>query len=330
MLSLRKELVLKDVVEGYITTCSPVASGHISPHVEVSSATVRNELASLEDEGYIYRPHVSAGGIPSDKGYRYYIEHLLEVDDVSEKEKEETAQAIFLTNVEGFEEWLEQIAQALARRIGYLILVTPPRGRLFLKHMSLIPLQEFLALLILVLTGARIKKQLISLDRSVPQKDLDLISNKINYLYSGCTWSDILSSEEHFSPLEGRVVGSVAQLMQGEEAKREKVRVSGLSYLLSQPEFSHKEMLPLVEVWEEKEFWEDVLGSSQNIKISIGHENEDYVLHNLSLVVGSYTVPQGGRGTLGVVGPTRMYYKKVIPWINFSTEILSSFLARLY
>jgi heat-inducible transcriptional repressor len=250
----------------------------------------------------------------------------LEVDDVSEKEKEETAQDIFLTDDEG----LEQIAQALARRIGYLILVTPPRGGLFLKHISLISLQEFLALLILVLTGVRIKKQLISLDRAVSQDELDLISNKINYLYSGHTWSDIPSSEEDFSPLENRVVANVVQLIQAEEAKSEKVWASGFSYLLSQPEFSRKEMLPLVEVWEEKKFWEEVLNPSPKVKITIGHENEKCVLHNLSLVVGSYTVPRGGRGTVGVVGPTRMYYQKVIPWINFSTQMLSYLLAGLY
>ena len=330
MLSARKDSVLKEVVDGYIATCSPVASAHISPHLGVSSATARNDLASLEDEEYIYRPHTSAGGIPTDKGYRYYVEHLLEIDNVSEEEREEIVQAIFSTNAEEFEEWVERMVQILARRIGYFILVTPPQGRFFLKHVSLIPLQEFLALLVLVLSGARIRKQLISLDRAVSQDELDFISNKINYLYSGYTWNDILSSEEDFSPMGSMVVNNVAQLMQGEETKSEEVWASGLSYLLNQPEFSYKEMLPLVETWEEKEFWGNVLDSSQKIKVSIGSENKDYALHNLSLITGGYAVPGERRGAVGVVGPTRMDYRKVIPWTNLLTETVGDFLTRLY
>ncbi len=336
MLPPRKETILKSIVEQYITRAIPVPSQSIINDYElgVSAATIRNEMAHLEQGGYITRRHPSAGSIPSDKGYRYYVESLT---DIKLPLAEQRLISHLFHQVETeLVEWLSLAATVIARLAQNLVIVTTPKSvDCQFKHLELVALQDLLALVILVLRGARVKQQLITFDQVISQPGLTAIANKLNIAYSGLSRQQILAKVMGLSPTEQQVTDCLLKIMEAEDEQGyEEPYLNGLHFMLSQPEFAHSQrMLALMELAEHRNLMRIIVPqglSSRWVQVVIGKENKAEVIHDYSVVISRYGLPEEAEGTIGVLGPTRMPYAHTISVVSYLSTVLSGLMAALY
>ncbi|HEY51708.1 MAG TPA: heat-inducible transcription repressor HrcA [Dehalococcoidia bacterium] len=336
MISPRAETILNLIVSKYIDRAVPVPSQSIAQEsaLGVSSATIRNEMARLEQEGYILRAHHSAGGVPSNKGYRFHVESL---KDISLSESEQRLFSHVFHQVErDLEKWLSLAATLLAQQAQNIAMVTTPKpaGCRF-KHMELLSLQDTLALIVLVLHGARVKEQLITFDEAIPQSSLTVMSNKLNAAFSGMNREQIAEKEIGLSPAEEQIKQILSNIMQQEdEQEYEEPYLDGFHFMLSQPEFSQSERVrSLMELVEKRHLIKTILPkevASQKVTVIIGTENRNEALHEYSIVISRYGILNEVVGTVGVLGPTRMPYAHTIPTVNYLSKILSELMSGLY
>lgn len=330
----RRETVLRVIIEDYITRAAPVASSTIVEKygLNVSPATIRNDTAYLEREGYVIHPHRSAGSIPTDKAYRYYVELIGEeielpyvdqylVHQVPQEAKDE------------LEQWLRTAAALLARLVHNLVVITTPKAvRCRLKHLDLVALQDFMALLIVVLYEAKVRRQVLSFNRKVSQDELTKLANKLTSVYSGMTGSEILTRTEGLSSEERQISESLAEIM-GAQDKLDygEPYLEGLRLLLSQPEFVNSpRILEILEVLEGEHWLKNIFSqesSKGGVKIVIGEENPEPALQDLSLLTSQYGVPDRASGIVGVIGPRRMDYAKAISSLSCLSALLSNSVA---
>ncbi len=336
MLAERTGKILNSIIGQYITRAVPVPSQVIAsdPELGVSPATVRNEMAYLEQEGYLIRPHTSAGCIPSDKGYRYYVESI---ENITLPPAEERLISHIFHQVEReTEAWLRLTATLLAQLVQNVAVVSLPKSAdCKLKHMELVALQDSLALVVIVLQGAKVKQKLITFDQAVLQPTLTIISNKLNTAYSGLTSQQISAKETELSPLEQQITDHLIEIMQAEDRQEyEEPYLDGWHFMLNQPEFSHSDrMRTLLELVEQRSLLKVIVpeGLSQHaVHVIIGAENKAKAIQNCSVVISQYGLPDEATGTIGVVGPTRMSYSHAIPTVHYLSSVLSELVAGLY
>ncbi len=336
MLSPRTETILKSIVGEYITTAVPVPSETIAHNYElrVSPATVRNEMAHLEQDGYILRPHPSAGSIPSDKGYRYYVESLRDIGlPLAEKR---LISHLFHQVEREMEVWLSLAATLIARLAQNVAVVTTPKPAYCqFKYLELVALHNSLALLVLILYGARLKRQLITLDQAMSQPELTTIANKLNTVYSGLTRLQILAKGTGLSPTEQQLTDCLVKIMQAEDAQEyEQPYLDGLHFMLNQPEFARSQrILALMELVEHRNLVKTILPqelASHGVQVVIGKENKAEVIRDYSVVISRYGLPKEAVGTITVVGPTRMPYAHAISAVEYVSSLLSGLVAELY
>lgn len=328
MLSKRKEQILKIIVGEYIAMASPVPSERIarSYPLGISPATVRLEMAELEEEGYIFRPHPSAGGIPSHKGYRYYVEHLEEIAELSLKEKL-LIQHLFYQVRKGVEGWLQAAAQLLAQITNYTAVITAPKSiKSYIKHLELFFIHKFMALLIILLREGKLKQRFITFDFPVSPEELALATRRLNEAYCGLPSSQIREKSLPFSPLEEKVAQNLIQMV---EEENEEPFLYGLSYLFNQPEFNQRyKLLRLIETIERKRWLKPP--QEEGVKVIIGEENEEEGMKDCSLVLAQYGIPHEIGGTIGVIGPTRMRYGRAISTVRYISGVLSGMMREIY
>ena len=336
MLSYRAETVLQSIVSRYIERAVPVPSQSLisDPELGVSSATIRNEMARLEREGYITRPYTSAGSVPTDKGYRCYVESLTEV---SLPLTEQRLVNHLFHQVEGrLGEWLNLAATLIAQLAQNVGVVTVPKpADCQFKHLELVALHESLALVVLVLRGARLKQQLITFGQIISQPALTAIANKLNAAYSDQTSPQILAKNIELSLIEQQVTDCVIKIMQAEdEQEYAEPYLDGLHFMLNQPEFVHSHrMADLMELVEHRNLLKAILPHSlgvKKVKVVIGKENESEIIQDFSVVIGRYGLPDEVVGTIGVVGPTRMPYARAISVVSYLSLVLSRLIGELY
>ena len=336
MLAARKETVLKIIVGKYISTAVPVASEGIarSYRLGVSPATIRLDMAALEEEGFILRPHHSAGGLPSDKGYRYYVEYLDEPRELALGEQHLIRDLYYQVERETreAEEWLRLTAALLRRLSRNVAMVTYPRSPRFqFKRLELIALRELKAMLVLVLSQAQLRQRVLSLDRAVSQEELTATAHKLNLAYAGQSVRDIARYEVPLDSLEERVTQLVLKIMEAEERVLGEVYITGLANLLDQPEFGSRHQLsPLVEAVETQGWLSGIIPDDEGIRVVIGQENQVEALRSCSLVLGRYGIPGGIGGVIGILGPTRMRYGQAISSIRYLKGLLSGLLQEYY
>ena len=336
MLSFRTEKVLKSIVGQYIVRATPVPSQSIIKDYElkVSPATIRNEMAYLEQEGYITRCHPSAGSIPSDKGYRYYVESLSDIELPLAEQR--LIRHLFHQIERELEEWLRLTAKLLAQLVQNMAIVTTPKpANCQFKHLELIALQDSLALIVLILHAAKVKQQLITFDQLMPQLKLTAIANKLNIAYSDLTSSQILAKGIKFSPIEQQLTDCLLKMMQAEdEQKHEEPYLDGLHFMLNQPEFAHNQrMLPLMELVDHRNLLRIIAPqglTSHGVQVVIGKENKAEVIQDYSVVISRYGLAKEAAGTIGVIGPTRMPYARAISTVSYLSSVLSGLMAELY
>ena len=336
MLFPRTETILKSIVGEYIAKATPVPSETIARECElgVSPATIRNEMAHLEQEGYIIRPHPSAGSIPSDKGYRFYVETLKGIELPLAEQR--LISHLFHQVERELEEWLSLATTLIARLVQNVAVVTLPKPvDCQFKYLELVALQDLLVLAVLVLRGARVKQQLITFDQVMSQPGLTAIANKLNAVYSGLTSSQILAKAIELSPSERQVTDCVIKIMQAEdELEYEEPYLDGLHFMLNQPEFAHSQrMLALVELVEHRNLLKTIVPqrlTSYGVQVIIGKENKEEVIHDYSVVICRYGLPKEAVGTIGVFGPTRMPYARTISTVDYLSSVLDRLVAELY
>lgn len=333
-LTARREAVLKIIVSEYIDTAVPVASETIFRNYKlgVSPATIRNDMAYLEEGGYIARPHTSAGSVPLDKGYRHYVESLTRKTELNMQEQYRIRK-LFREVEKEFERWLKLAAAITASLVKNAALVTLPKPRQCrFKHLELVALQEAMALMVLVLGEAILKRQLLSFEEPVTQERLTIMSNKLSTVFSGLTSSEI-SDKKLELPLEERqVTETVTEMMSAEdELEYEQPYLEGLRLMLGQPEFAERDrMLSIMELMETKDWLSSAFGRRSDdfgVQVVIGEENRNETLRDLSLVFSRYGIPDQIGGTIGIIGPTRMNYRRAISTIDYISGILSDLVA---
>ncbi len=330
----RRETVLRVIIEDYITRAVPVASNAIVERygLKVSPATIRNDTAYLEREGYVIHPHRSAGSIPTDKAYRYYVELIGEEIELPSVERYLIHQ-ISQEAKEELEQWLKTVAALLARLVHNLVVITTPKAaRCRFKHLDLVALQDFMALLIVVLHEAKVRRQVLSFSRKISQDELTELANKLTAIYGGMTSSEILAKKERLSSEERQLSESLAEIMAAEDKlEYGEPYLEGLRLLLSQPEFTNSpRILGILEVLEGEDWLRNIFGqesSKRGVKVVIGEENPEPALQDLSLIASQYGVFNKASGIVGVIGPKRMDYAKIISSLNFLTAFLSDSVA---
>ncbi|MBI2854330.1 MAG: heat-inducible transcription repressor HrcA [Chloroflexi bacterium] len=335
-LNSRKEEILRVVIDEFARSGTPIASADVLRHrsLGVSPATVRNEIAWLKDEGFLMQPHTSAGSVPSDRGYRYYVNSLLENKDLS-LDEQRLIRHMFHQVENELEQWVGLAALLLAQLVQNAAMVVPPKApKARLKRLQLIAVQSQVALLILILLNGRLRRQLITFDQPVIQDDLDKISNRLNAMYEGRTRGQIDMRSKPLPALADRVSKAVTGMMAAEdEQEYEQPYFEGLRNLLAQPEFVHSgRALELVDMLEKKALAKSVLAQKhgKDVNVVIGQENQEEALKDLSLIVTAYGIPDEFSGVIGVVGPRRMQYSRSISAVRFLAALLGQLSAEIY
>ena len=336
MLAARTDRILKSIVGRYIEAAVPVSSQCLADDykLRVSSATIRNEMAYLEQEGYITRPHLSAGGVPSDKGYRYYVESLT---GVSLPLAEQRLIAHLFHQVEAkLEEWLSLTAALMARLSQNVAIVTMPKAAdCQFKHLELVSLRDSLALVVLVLRGARVRQQLISFEQAMSQSELTAVANKLNEAYAGLTSSQISDREIELAEAEQQIRDCLVGMMRAEdEQEYHQPYLDGFHFMLGQPEFAAgRRLTDFMELVEHRSLLKAILPLRLDIQaaeVVIGEENRSEVMRGYSVVVRRYGLHGEVIGTMGVIGPTRMPYARTISAVNYLSSVLSGLVGEIY
>jgi len=336
MLSERTCEILKHIVEQYIDRATPVPSQRIASDfgLGVSPATIRNEMVNLEHDGYILRPHTSAGSVPSDKGYRYYVESL-RYTGLPAAEQRFIAHLFHQVEAET-EQWLSLAATLLAQLVKNVALVSMPKQTdCKFKHMELLAMQDTQALMVVVLHGARLKQKLITFDQVTAQSALTVTSARLNAALSGLTYKKITEKELELSPVEKQIVDHLVEMMQDEDKQEyEEPYFDGWHFMLNQPEFTRSDrMSHLMELVEQRSLLRTIVPrrlTKHGVQVVIGKENKAEAIHDYSIVISQYGIPGEATGTIGVVGPTRMSYSHTIPTVDYLSSVLTSLVAGLY
>jgi heat-inducible transcriptional repressor len=348
-LTSRQQLILGLVVHEYIASETEAEDGtrRVQPigskmlveryNLDLSPATIRNELAKLEEQGYLTHPHTSAGRIPTDSGYRYFVETLMGDTELPQEERRTIEHQFHQARLD-LEQWMKLAASVLARTSGSAAIITPPRApEARLKHMQLISTQGRLVLLILVFMDGAIKQEMLTLADPLPQAELDAVSARFNTLFNNRTTDEIKARRSDLSTLENDVINHVIDIMRrADQWAAADVYRDGLSEVLRKPEFEDRESAEgLLKVFEEHSLLEDVLSTALNpsmsgVQVVIGSEGRWAELRDCSLVLSRYGMPDRMTGALGVVGPTRMPYGRTISAVQYVSVLMTNLISDIF
>jgi heat-inducible transcriptional repressor len=346
-LSARKEAILRALVEEYIRTAEPVASKQLSDQLAqvygpgYASATVRNELVDLEEAGLISQPHISAGRVPTDLGYRYFVERLMSESQLSLEEQRLIRHQFYQVQHQ-LDEWVRLTASVMAHLLQSAAIITPPRGaEAHLKHFELLALHEAMALLVLVLTDGTVRQERLLLDAPATQEELSRLAGRLNERFRGATARAVAeraeAEAEFYAPDERLVVEALARMLEQRDLfAPDALYHEGIVQLLQREEFAHanpERIRRVVEVLERNKFLPAIapqVMEADGVQVIIGGESETDVLKDMSVVVARYGVEGQASGLLGIVGPTRMQYGRAIAVVRYMTQMLNDLLGDLY
>lgn len=321
----RKMKILQAIIRTYLETGEPVGSRTISKYTDlhVSSATIRNEMADLEELGYIIQPHTSAGRIPSDLGYRLYVDQMMEEKDREVKEIKE----VMLEKVDKLELLLKQVAKVLATNTNYATMISAPQyQRNKLKFIQLSPLDKMQLLAVIVVEGNILKNTVIALDEELEDETLLKLNILLNTNLNGLSLEEInlgmitkLKEQAGVhSSIVSQVIDTVAEIINEDEDLE--IYTSGAKNIFKYPELSDNQRASeLISAFEEKQQFTnlvyDTLAKSEDkkgIQVYIGNETPIQNMKDCSVVTATYELEEGVQGTIGIIGPKRMDYEKVV------------------
>ncbi len=330
----RAQILLKTLVETYIAEGQPVGSTTLLAQsgLEVSPATIRNVMSDLEKSGFIASPHTSAGRVPTQKGYRMFVDSLLTVKDVDQFS---IAQLKSGLSSPSQKELINQAADMLSQLTAFAgVVMTPKRERIGLKHLEFLPLSEKRILVIIVSDDGNVQNRIILLDKPVEANQLTHASNYFNEHFAGLTYDEAHTQlHAELKKMQGEINTLMkAALDQNDNAQEENVVIAGERNLLKVDELSTNvgSLRKVFEVFEQRSALVQLLDKSQKaegIQIFIGEESGYLPLDECSMVTAPYAADGAVVGTLGVIGPTRMAYERVIPIVDITSKLLSNALS---
>jgi heat-inducible transcriptional repressor len=345
-LSPRKQQILRALVEEYIHTATPVASETLvrKYRLPFSSATVRHELAGLEEANLIYQPHTSAGRVPTDLGYRYFVEHLMQESALSLDEQRLIRHQFYQVQ-DQLDQWVRLTASIMARLLHSAAVMTQPRSNQgHLKHFEMLSVTDLSAHLVLVLTDGTVKQQRLLLETPILQEELSAVARRLNRLFEdkGADEINELLVMHDMSPVERLIATTIAHILEqhndlvGDIFYRE-----GVINILDQPEYSRigpeeersERVRKVMEVLEQNRFLPVLasqLRSSDGVQVIIGGENQWDEMKDVSLVVARYGQEGKVGGLLGVIGPTRMQYGRAIAVVRYMAQVMNELLGEVY
>ena len=319
----RKTKILNAIIRNYLETGEPVGSRTISKYTDLnlSSATIRNEMADLEEMGYILQPHTSAGRIPSDKGYRFYVDHLME-----EKNREvDEMKSFVIEHTEKVEQVLQQVAKILANNTNYATMVTAPSyHRNKVKFIQLSNVNDEQVLAVIVTEGNLVKNKIIPVSEPIDNETMLKLNILLNSNLNGLALQDInlatIAKLKEQAGIHSDIVSDVLDTLAETMGQDEDIRIytSGTTNFFKYPELSDSEKASeLISTFEEKQqlaslVTENLLEENTGIQVYIGNESPIQTMRNCSVVTATYELGEGVRGTIGIVGPKRMDYEKVM------------------
>ena len=324
----RKAIILKAIIKNYMETGEPVGSRTISklPELNLSSATIRNEMSDLEDMGYILQPHTSAGRIPSDKGYRFYVDEILREKEIETEEFKD----LMFKKVDRLETLLKQLAKIIARDTNYAAMISGPSIHSNkVKFLQLSKIDKFKLLLVTVAEGNIINNKIIDIDSEISESEILNLNLLINTSLNGLTVEEINLSIMNKLRTDAGVYGDIVDKVLREVAAVFKsatdnleIYTSGTTNIFKYPEISDREKASqLVNAFEEKDKLKEILAGvndddNEGIRVYIGNEVPISDMRDLSVATANYEIGEGLRGSIGIVGPKRMDYEKVLKTIK--------------
>jgi heat-inducible transcriptional repressor len=335
MLSSRQKLILKAIIESYVKDAQPVGSKLLTqmPYLNFSSATLRYDMAQLEELGYLEKTHTSSGRVPSEKGYRYYVEHLV-TRDADVLESFPLIDEVFMKHQLGREQAIEEAIHLLSELTNYTALAVGPTGSLnTIKKIDFIPLTEQEAVVLIVTDQGHVQHQTITVPEkmSITQlKDViktldDLLKNRSideasQILEAAFARKEIASFMEYQSQLINSFIHAFSKFAQ------DNFYLSGVTNVFDQPEFHNvKHIKNFVDMLDRRELVK-MIGSPEGLNIKFGSELQLFPMENCTVISIPYQISENETGTVAVLGPTRMEYNKVIPLV----EYIASNLGKLY
>lgn len=336
----RKMRILQAITDDYITTAEPVGSRTIARKygLGVSPATIRNEMSDLEELGYLEQPHTSAGRVPSDKGYRFYVDVLMDPAEISEETREWLREEMAARS-RAMEQMIHRAARILSFLTHYTSVVMAPRtSKTVVRRLHLTPLDEINVLAVVVTEPGFVENHVIELPAPMDEAAVEDLEERLNQLLVGKSLSEmtrgLLSSVREELPSKNLYDETAELLMRslgsGEE---ERVYFDGTLHLFEQPEFRDVERAKaLLGFLEQEEAFSTLLSElsrRSGTQVTIGQEHPMVEMHECSMVTATYRVGQTVVGTVGVLGPTRMDYAKVVSAVGALADSLSEVLTQM-
>ena len=324
----RKMKILKAIIRNYLETGEPVGSRTISKYTDLklSSATIRNEMADLEEMGYILQPHTSAGRIPSDKGYRLYVDQLMQEKDEEIREVKE----MMIERTDKMEQALKQVVKVLASNTNYATMISAPKiHRKKVKFLQLSKVDESQVLAVIVIEGNMVRNKLLNLNEPIDDETILKLNLLLNTMLNGLSIEEInlqmitnlkMQAGTH-GELVGEIIDAVAEAIQSKPETE--IYTSGTTNIFKYPELADKvKASELISTLEEKQeltgLVNETLEHSENrgIQVYIGQETPIQTMKDCSVVTATYELGEGLQSTIGIIGPKRMDYEHVLRTLN--------------
>lgn len=336
-LSARQKKILSLIIHEHITSADAVASRHLVEkyQLNLSSATIRNEMAALTEQGFLKQLHTSAGRVPTEAGFRYFVGQLMQETNLPETMRH-TINHQFSQMHHDIKQWLQLAATVLANETHAASLITAPQPtEARIKHIQLIATHGRQVLAILVMEGGQIHQHILTLEEPTSQEQLSILSNKFSQIFAGKDLTSIRSYQSSFSPLESTVLSWMEdELLLSDRLPTGEVYMDGITNFLAEPEFSDSEdARKALRLLEERSMLQELLAQTilpdtiGGVQVLIGGEGNWDDLRQCSIILSKYGSPGIASGTLGVLGPMRMSYGRSISMVKFLSGILSDFIA---
>ena len=334
-LSERKLKILQAIISDYVRSAEPVGSRTLSKKYDlgISPATIRNEMADLEEMGYLTHPHTSAGRVPSDKAYRLYVNALMEKKELSGEEKLVIAQRL-QGSVNEFEKTIEHAAAVLSEITNLTsFAMTPAQNNDTQKFINLLPVDEHTVVLMIVAESGKISNQALRMKVPYTEESLQLLAKTMTYNYKGKTISEALTLniiedvETDITAMSGLAANVMPNFMKTlEDMLNVNLYMEGLTNIFDIPEYNDlgKARSFLNMLSQKEDFTRKLLEREDGIIVTIGEENADDIMQDCSLITATYHVDGKMVGKIGVIGPTRMQYGEVTSIIEYLTDNLNN------
>ncbi|MBP3038925.1 heat-inducible transcriptional repressor HrcA [Bacillaceae bacterium Marseille-Q3522] len=340
MLTERQLLIFQVIVDDFIHSAQPVGSRSLAKKdgISFSSATIRNEMADLEELGFIEKTHTSSGRVPSEKGYRYYVDHLLSPQKLNYDDMKKL-KSVFAERIVELEKIVQRSAKILSELTNYTSIILGPAVREHrLKKIQIVPLNKETAIAIIVTDTGHVENKMFHLPPAIDAGDIEKFVNILNDRLEGVPLDRLnhtIYKEiavllrqhlHHYDTMLSSIAGTL------KISGREKMFFGGKTNMLSQPEFHDLEKIRslMAMLEQEKSFYELIRGNPSGIHVKIGREIENAVIEDCSLITATYAVGKEQIGTIAILGPTRMEYSRVISLLQVLTNDLTAVLTKLY